>query len=87
MARRWSRKLTYTLHTRDGRTLRTLREAVDYMLAMPESRQLLPAWQSATRLVMEAAETGEVLAATKQIHRALFLDNQLDLARTRLPPK
>ena len=57
----------------------TLADARTYALGMTEARQLWNAWQSAARLMIEAAAGGSIEAATEQIERALFLDLMLTL--------
>jgi hypothetical protein len=50
-----SQKLTRPIPTKDGRTLRTIREVRDYMLALPESRALREQWQVAAKMIIEHA--------------------------------
>lgn len=74
---RWSRKLARTVTDRDGRKIRTFRDARAYILDLPEHRQHYEAWQSAARLLMESDDAG---AVTAQLERALFLELQLKLS-------
>ncbi len=45
----------------DGRTLRTLRDAADYIMALPQKTSRLPHWQTAVRELMIAAERGGII--------------------------
>lgn len=75
----WRRKLSRPLIVLRGPTLRTLAEARAYILDLPEAEQHYSAWQAAARLMLEAAEGGDVMAATEQIHLALFTRGRLKL--------
>ena len=54
-------------------------------LELPDDIQLLPYWQHAARLVLDAAQGGDVAAATNQIALALLVELRLDVRRTPLP--
>lgn len=75
----WRRKLARPLATVDGKTLGTLADARAYVLALQEGEQHYGAWQAAARLMLEAAEGGDVAAATEQIGLALFVHGRLKL--------
>jgi hypothetical protein len=72
-----SKKLDRPLPTKDGGTLRTIGDACDYMLALPEHRETRLHWQHAGKLLLEEADVGKF---SRQLELALFLDYQLDLA-------
>jgi hypothetical protein len=71
-----TKKLSYPLPTKDSSVLRTIRDAGDYLLALPPHRELRNHWQRARELILEEAD---IEAVTSQFHRALFMDGQLDL--------
>ena len=63
------------------RTLNTLADARRYMLALKEGRERRDYWQSAAKLLLEAAEGGSAEGVTKQITLALLIDGTLSLKR------
>jgi hypothetical protein len=65
------------LPTKDGGLLRTIAEGRDYMLALPDYRELRQSWQRAAELLLAQADVATV---SQQIQLALFLDYKLDLA-------
>jgi hypothetical protein len=73
-------KLTEPLPTTDGGTLRTIADAVRYMLALSKQRELGAAWQQAAKLILDRADAG---AITRQLSLALFTDAKLDLGHKR----
>jgi hypothetical protein len=62
--------------TLDGRTLRTVLDARNYILALSEARQLRAQWQRACEMLFEDAD---VAALSKQVELALFHDAKLVL--------
>jgi hypothetical protein len=52
----WSRHLDPPINTPDGKTLRTLKDAAEYVLALPKKVQAEPAWQLAAKELKNAAE-------------------------------
>jgi hypothetical protein len=52
----WSRRFDEPITTPDGKTLRTLKDAADYVLAQPPEIQAELAWQRAARELKNAAE-------------------------------
>jgi hypothetical protein len=58
-----ARKLAEPLPTTDGGVLRTIREARDYMLALPERRAIGGAWPRAAYLILNRAAA---VASTRQ---------------------
>jgi hypothetical protein len=74
----WRRKLSAPLQVRDGPTLRTLADARAWMLlAVPPDVQEYTAWQAAARKMLEAADGGDIDAATLQLELALFTTGKL----------
>jgi hypothetical protein len=55
----WSTKFDHPIKW-GARTLRTLHDARDYILSLPDSKQMLPAWQQATEALLKAAKDGGV---------------------------
>ena len=51
-----SQKLAQPLPTKDGGTLRTMREVCDYMTAMDRDRELRQHWQRAAKLILSKAD-------------------------------
>jgi hypothetical protein len=73
-----SRKLTRPLPTKDGGTLRTIREACDYMAAIGKERELRRHWQQVAKLILEEADVASV---SWQLRLALLKDAKLDVAK------
>lgn len=76
----WNRKLSRVVRTREEIELRTLKEAGDYATnpeTMPLYYQSRNEWQHAARLMLEAANGGDIEAATEAIENALFLTARL----------
>jgi len=70
----WSRQLSWLLTLRDGRTLATLADAHEIVLALPGPERQHAAWQTADKLLTAAAERdGDIRAATMQVQIALYL--------------
>jgi hypothetical protein len=55
----WTKKLPEPIKLRDGRELRTLKDAGALVLRLPEMIQHAPKWVYAAELLMEAARTGK----------------------------
>ena len=72
-----SNKLAYPLPTKGGEVLHTIQEARAYLLTLSPQRERRNHWQYASQLILEEADPK---AVTWQMHRALFMDWQLDLA-------
>jgi hypothetical protein len=73
-----SQKLDRPLPTKDGGTLRTIREACDYMTAMGKKRELRRHWQRACKLVLAEAD---VQTVSRALELALFMDAKLDVSK------
>ncbi len=52
----WSRRFDEPIKTPEGRTLRTLKDAAEYVLSLPPQKQKEPAWQHAAEALRYAAE-------------------------------
>ena len=63
------------LPTKDGGVLRTVADAANYMVALPDDRRLAH-WQRAAQLLLDGADAAEI---SRQIELALFYDRKLDL--------
>ena len=61
---------------RGGRKLRTLQQAADHIMRLPEAEQQEPRWQTAVETLINAAETGGgwVMFARIGMLRALNAD-------------
>ena len=71
-------KLTQPLPAKDGGTLLTIHDAVEYVATLPKERALRPYWQQASRLILSEIAVREL---TCRIQLALFFDGKLDLPR------
>ena len=52
----WSRAFHVPITTPGGLTLRTLRDAGEYIQALPRAKHQLPEWQVAAEMVLAAVE-------------------------------
>jgi hypothetical protein len=68
------------LPTKDGGTLRTLADAANYILALPEDRRRTH-WDRTVHLLLDMADPSEI---SRQLELALFYDRQLNL---KTPPQ
>jgi len=69
----WSARFHYPILLPGGEHISTLREAGDYIIALPESEHALAHWQTAMRCLIEAAENdGIVMMAEIAMRRALY---------------
>jgi hypothetical protein len=76
----WTRKLAVPIKLKDGRTIATLGQARELMLALPVRHQSRPFGQYAAELLIEAAERGDrasVDDAAAQLSRALAAEGLL----------
>jgi hypothetical protein len=73
-----SQKLHQPLPTKDGGTLRTIRDACDYMTGMDKKRELRSQWQRACKLILAEAD---VTAVSRALELALFYDAKLDVSK------
>jgi hypothetical protein len=70
------RKLTRSLPTKDGGTLRTVLDARAYMLRLSKDRERSARWQRAAQLLDAKADVG---AVSRQLELALLYDGKLDV--------
>lgn len=76
----WTRPLTEPLRDkRKRKTLRTLADARAYALKLKPHVANDRHWQHAAKLLMQAAEDGEVEAVSLQLKLALLMDGVLDM--------
>jgi hypothetical protein len=75
-----SKRLTRSLRTTDGGTLRTVLDARSYMLRLSKDRQRSAQWQRAAQLTK-----ADVGAFSRQVELALRYDGKLDV--TQMPPE
>ena len=73
-----SQKLDQPLPTKDGGTLRTIREAVEYMTGMGKKRELRSQWQRVAKLILAKEDVRTVSGA---LELALFMDAKLDVSK------
>ena len=57
----WSRQFFEPIETDDGRKLKTLRDAGEYIQALPAKTARLDHWQTAARELLISAEQGGIL--------------------------
>jgi hypothetical protein len=75
---RWTRKFAKPIVLKDGRTIATLGQARELILALPERTQLRPYWQYAGELLLDAAEQGvDFTDAGAQVRGALSAEGML----------
>src|SRR5262249_16280011 len=74
------RKLTRSLPTKDGGTLRTVLDARAYMLRLSKDRERSARWQRAAQLLDAKADVAPV---SRQLDLALLYDGKLDVAQCR----
>ena len=76
-------ELVPPISTKDGGTLRTIREACDYMAAIGKERELRRHWQQVRKLILD--EEADVVAVSWQLRLAVLKDAKLDV--TKVPPE
>jgi hypothetical protein len=74
-----SQNLDRPLPTKDGGTLRTIRDACDYMTGMGKKRELRSHWQRACKLILAKED---VLTVSRALELALFMDAKLDVSKS-----
>ena len=68
----WSRPLDDAIIVPDGRALRTLRDAGEFIAALPKVKHDHPEWRFAAAMLMQVADNGApVMLAEMAIRRAL----------------
>jgi hypothetical protein len=73
-----SQRLDQPLPTKDGGTLRTIREAVDYMTGIGKKRELRSQWQRVAKLILAKED---VRTVSRALELALFMDAKLDVSK------
>ena len=68
--------------TKDRGVLRTVADARDYMLALPEDREFKHHWQHTAKMILDQADVAEV---SRRVELALFYDGKLDLVALLFP--
>jgi hypothetical protein len=77
---RWTFKLSEPVKVIGRKApIATLAEAREFILKLSASRQTRREWQHAAKLMLEAAEGGDVAAATQQLKFALLMAGKLGL--------
>jgi hypothetical protein len=76
LAMLWSRRLPNPVILKDGRRFDTLRDAANFILALPERRHVNPNWRHASELLMAAAQGSSAFTEefATQLKRALEAD-------------
>lgn len=74
----WSAAFDDPISLRGGRKLRTLQEAADHIMRLPEDTQHVSHWQTAIETLINAAETGGgwMMFARIAVLRALNADGR-----------
>jgi hypothetical protein len=72
-------ELVPPIPTKDGGTLRTIREAYDYMAAIGKERELRRHWQQVRKLILD--EEADVVAVSWQLQLAVLKDAKLDVTK------
>ena len=68
----WSRAFHVPITTLDGLMLRTLRDAGDYIQALPGAKHKRPEWQIAAEMVLAAVEgSGPLMFAEIAMRKAV----------------
>jgi hypothetical protein len=70
-----AQSLRRPLPTKDGGTLRTVADAANYIVALPEDRRRTH-WDRTVQLLLDMADPAEI---SRQLELALFYDRQLNL--------
>jgi hypothetical protein len=71
----WSRPLAKPIDIGGRRKLRTLHDVRAHLLKLPEARQTNAVWQSITRQIIDAAESGETIDLTTPFALARMMRN------------
>ena len=73
-----SQALDRPLPTKDGGTLHTIGQAVDYMTSIGKKRELRSQWQRVAKLILAKED---VLTVSRALELALFMDAKLDVSK------
>ena len=72
-----AQSLRRPLPTKDGGVLRTVADAANYIVALPEERRQTH-WDRTVQLLLDMADSSEI---SRQLELALFYDRQLNLKK------
>jgi hypothetical protein len=75
----WSRKFPKPLKLINGSEIKSLSDARAYMLKLSKRHAAGQVWQHAAKLVLEAAEGGNIDDARRQMTFALLMQARLDV--------
>jgi hypothetical protein len=78
----WTSRLRKPLHLTDGRTIRTIADARDMILALPDRDQARPQWQSLDGLLVSAAHSANptlIASITNRLRDALAFHHKLSV--------
>jgi hypothetical protein len=73
----WQRKLRTPLKLKKGKPLVTLADCRRCALSLPEDVQLMPEWQRAAQLLLDAARGGSLSEVGRQFELSLMKLNRL----------
>lgn len=76
----WSRKFHKPLHTRNGKTLKTLSDARAFLLSLGDLGRRNE-WQHAAGALLSCAKSGRCRPAWEAMRDALFLNAMLDVTK------
>jgi hypothetical protein len=75
--RGWHRAFDDPITLHDGRVLKTLRDAGEFVAGLPKEKHDQPEWRLAATMLMQAAEDGApVMLAEIAMRRALNVDGE-----------
>ncbi len=78
----WSRNLSAPITLDNGRIFTTLRDAANFVLALPDLHRNNPHWQFAMEAMMKAAENdADLEAAERQLDLALRAEGVFERVR------
>jgi hypothetical protein len=67
----WSRSFHIPIPLPDGRVLRTLRDAGEYIQELPRAKQRRQEWQIAAEMLLQAVKGGPLIFAGNAIRKAV----------------
>jgi hypothetical protein len=84
----WSRAFHVPIPLPDGRVLRTLQDAGEYIQDLPRAKQKRPEWQIAAEMLLQAVKGGPLMFAGNAIRKAVKAGKSApEAARARRRPK
>ncbi len=72
----WNLPLDLPIEAERGERLATLGEVGEFILALPDALRQHESWQSATKTVLEAANSGDTALVTRAVYMALILTRE-----------